>query len=162
MDTSAGQEAVMALAWSKVLCPIDFSEPARAALKVAAELCAQFGAELTLFHAYELPGYTLPEGSVVASPKMLQELADLAAAHLAEWKKLAEEMGAPRVRAEKAIGTPALEIVEVARQGGYDIIVGTHGRTGLRHAIVGSVAERVVRRAGCPVLTVHPHGWEHE
>jgi nucleotide-binding universal stress UspA family protein len=153
----------MALAWSKVLCPIDFSEPARAALKVAAELCAHFGAELTLFHAYELPGYTLPEGSVVASPRMLQELADMAAAHLAEWKTLAEEMGAPRVRTEKSIGAPAHEIVEVAHQGGYDLVIlGTHGRTGLRHAIVGSVAERVVRRAACPVLTIHPQGWERD
>ncbi len=150
----------MALAWNKVLCPIDFSEPARAAMKVAVEICAHFGAELTLFHAYELPGYTLPEGSVVASPKMLEELSDLAATHLAEWRKLAEQMGSARVKTEKGIGEPALEIVEFARQGGYDlIVVGTHGRTGLRHAILGSVAERVVRRAACPVLTVHPQGW---
>ncbi len=151
----------MALAWSKVLCPIDFSEPARAALKVAAELCAHFGAELTLFHAYELPGYTLPEGSVVASPKMLQELADMAAAHLSEWKKIAEAAGAPRVVAMKAVGDPALEVVGLAKDAGYDLIVlGTHGRTGLRHALVGSVAERVVRRATCPVLTIHPQGAE--
>ena len=149
----------MAFPWKKILCPIDFSDPARAAMKVAVDLCRQFGAELTLFHAYELPGYTLPEGSVVASPKMLQELADQADSHLAEWRRLAEGMGAARVVTAKGIGEPALEIVELARDGGFDlVVVGTHGRTGLRHALLGSVAERVVRRASSPVLTVHPEG----
>jgi nucleotide-binding universal stress UspA family protein len=149
----------MPIGWKKICCPVDFSEPARAALRTASELAASFGAELTLFHAYQLPGYTLPEGSVVASPKMLQDLADQAEAHLAEWRRLAEALGAPRVGTAKAVGEPALEIVEFARAGGYDLlVVGTHGRTGLRHALLGSTAERVVRRAGCPVLTVHPEG----
>jgi nucleotide-binding universal stress UspA family protein len=149
----------MAFPWKKVLCPIDFSDPARAAMRAAIDVCRLTGGELTLFHAYELPGYTLPEGSVVASPKMLQDLADQADVHLAEWKKLAEGMGASPVTVEKAIGEPALAVVELAKEGGFDLlVVGTHGRTGIRHALLGSVAERVVRRAGCPVLTVHPEG----
>ncbi len=147
----------MTFPWNKVLCPIDFSEPARAAMKVAVDICRQFDSELTLFHSYELPGYTLPEGSVVASPKMLQDLADQAETHLAEWKKIAEEKGATRVQTIKGIGDPALEVVELAREGGYEVIVlGTHGRTGIRHALLGSIAERVVRHARCPVLTIHP------
>src|SRR5574340_1190126 len=122
-------------------------------------MCRLTDLALTLFHAYELPGYTLPEWSVVASPKMLQDLSDQADAHLAEWRKLAEEMGAERVTVEKGIGEPALSIVELAQERGVDlVVVGTHGRTGLRHALLGSVAERVVRRAGCPVLTIHPEG----
>jgi nucleotide-binding universal stress UspA family protein len=149
----------MAIGWKKICCPIDFSDPSRTALRTAVDLCNTFGAELTLFHAYQLPGYTLPEGSVVASPKMLQDLADQADAHLVEWKKLAEGIGAQGVRTAKSVGEPALEIVEFARQGGFDLLVlGTHGRTGIRHALLGSTAERVVRRAGCPVLTVHPEG----
>ncbi len=149
----------MTFPWKKVLCPIDFSEPARAAMKVAVDLCRQFGADLTLFHAYELPGYTLPEGSIVASPKMLQDLADQAEAHLVEWRRIAEGMGAGRVTTAKSIGEPASEIAELAREGGFDLlVVGTHGRTGIRHALLGSVAERVVRRAACPVLTIHPEG----
>ncbi len=149
----------MAMPWKKVLCPVDFSDPARAAMNAAAELCAHFDAELVLFHAYQLPGYTLPEGSVVASPKMLQDLADQADTHLAEWRGAAGRMGAPRVTTAKSIGDPALEVVRLAREGGFDlVVVGTHGRTGLRHALLGSVAERVVRRAGCPVLTIHPEG----
>ena len=150
----------MALAWKKILCPIDFSDNARAAMRVAIDACRQFDGELVLFHSYELPGYTLPEGSVVSSPKMLQDLADRAESHLAEWKRTAVEMGAPRVSTVKGIGEPAAEIVELGREGGFDlIVVATHGRTGLRHALLGSIAERVVRPAGCPVLTVHPEGW---
>ncbi len=152
-------EAAMPIPWKKVLCPIDFSEPARASMQAAAELCRHFDAELTLFHSDQLPGYTLPEGSVLASPRMLQELADQAEAHLAEWRGMALGMGAPRVETAKGIGDPAVEIVELAREGAFDlIVVGTHGRTGLRHALLGSIAERVVRRAGCPVLTIHPEG----
>ena len=57
------------------------------------------------------------------------------------------------------MGEPAAEILEVARARGADLIVmGTHGRTGLEHALMGSIAERVVRRAHCPVLTVRPAG----
>ncbi len=150
----------MTMPWKKILCPIDFSEPARAAMTAAVELARHFDAELTLFHSYQLPGYTLPEGSVVASPKMLQDLADQAEAHLEEWRATAGRLGAPRVQTAKAIGDPALEVVQLARDGAYDlIVVGTHGRTGLRHALLGSVAERVVRRAGCPVLTIHPEGY---
>ena len=152
----------MAFPWTKVLCPIDFSDPARAAMRAAVDVCRLTSGELTLFHAYELPGYTLPEGSVVASPKMLQDLSDQADVHLAEWKHLAEEMGATKVNVEKGIGEPALSIVELARERGFDlVVVGTHGRTGFRHALLGSVAERVVRRAGCPVLTIHPEGHGH-
>jgi nucleotide-binding universal stress UspA family protein len=149
----------MAIGWKRICCPIDFSDPSREALRVAVDLCAAFGAELTLFHSYQLPGYTLPEGSVVASPKMLQELADQAEAHLQEWKKIAEGMGAKAVRTAKSVGEPASEIVAFAQEAHQDLmVVGTHGRTGLRHALLGSTAERVVRRAGCPVLTVHPEG----
>jgi len=149
----------MAISWKRICCPIDFSEPARVALRAAVDLCGFFGAELTLFHSYQLPGYTLPEGSVVASPKMLQELADQAEAHLAEWKAIAEGMGAKVVKTAKGVGEPALEVVEFAKEGKFDLlVVGTHGRTGLRHALLGSTAERVVRRALCPVLTVHPEG----
>ena len=149
----------MDVVWKRICCPVDFSEPSRAAMEYAARLTRHFDGDLTLFHAYQLPGYTLPEGSVVASPKMLQDLADQAEKHLEEWKALALAAGATRVATVKAVGEPATEVVEFARQTLQELlVVGTHGRTGLRHALVGSVAERVVRRATCPVLTIHPEG----
>jgi nucleotide-binding universal stress UspA family protein len=144
--------------WKRIFCPVDFSDASRAAMEVAADLARRFGAELLLLHAYPIPGYTFPDGSVVASPKMMQDLADQAERHLQEWRVEAERLlGAPRVSAETAIGEPATEIVQEAMRRGVDLVVmGTHGRTGLEHALMGSIAERVVRRAHCPVLTVRP------
>jgi nucleotide-binding universal stress UspA family protein len=143
--------------WKSICCPVDFSDASGAALQVAADLARRTGAALTLLHAYPVPGYTFPDGSVVASPRMLQELADQAARHLAEWQQKARDLGAPSVSGETLVGEPAKEIVAFSQGHGVDLLVlGTHGRTGLEHALMGSVAERVVRRARCPVLTVHP------
>ncbi len=144
--------------WKRICCPIDFSDASRAAMEVAGDLARRCGADLVLLHAYPVPGYTFPDGSVVASPKMMQELADQAEKHLAAWRADAERIvGAPRVSVEKAVGEPAAEILAFAKGAGVDLLVlGTHGRTGLEHALMGSVAERVVRRSRCPVLTVRP------
>jgi nucleotide-binding universal stress UspA family protein len=145
--------------WKRICCPIDFSDASRAATEVAADLARRFGAELVLLHAYPIPGYTFPDGSVVASPKMMQDLADQAERHLEEWRAEAQRLaGTSGVAAERAIGEPAQEIVSWAAKNRVDLLVlGTHGRTGLEHALMGSIAERVVRRAHCPVLTVRPH-----
>jgi nucleotide-binding universal stress UspA family protein len=141
--------------WKRILCPVDFSETARAAMETAIELAGKFDGELLLVHAYPIPGYTFPDGSAVASARMLQELADEAARHLAEWGELASKAGAKKVLVETAVGDPAGEIVRLAQERKVDLVVmGTHGRTGIEHALMGSIAERVVRRAKCPVLTV--------
>ncbi|MCM2333557.1 MAG: universal stress protein, partial [Anaeromyxobacteraceae bacterium] len=135
----------------------DFSDASRAALETAADLARQHGATLTLFHAYPVPGYTFPDGSFVASSKMLEELADQARRHLDEWRAIAAGLGPATVDAATAVGEPAYEIISYAKEKGIDlVVVGTHGRTGLTHALMGSVAERVVRKAPCPVLTVRP------
>ncbi len=143
--------------WKRICCPIDFSDASRAAMEVAADLARRTSADLVLLHAYPIPGYTFPDGSVVASPRMMQELADQAQRHLEEWRATADKIVGGRVTIEKAIGEPAAEIVAFAKDRGVDLLVlGTHGRTGLEHALMGSIAERVVRRAHCPVLTVRP------
>jgi universal stress protein A len=74
-----------------------------------------------------------------------------------EWKALAEGMGIAKVEVATSIGEPAHEILDFAKAQRVDLVViGTHGRTGIQHALMGSVAERVVRRSTCPVLTVRP------
>jgi len=146
-----------AIDWKRILCPVDFSPASRDALRAAAEIARRFEGEVTVFHAYPLPGYTLPEGTVLPSPRMLQDLSDETDRLLATWSKEAVEMGAPRVSTAKSIGDPAGEILELAAKGGFDLlVVGTHGRTGFAHALLGSVVERVVRRCPIPVLTVRP------
>jgi nucleotide-binding universal stress UspA family protein len=143
--------------WKRIVCPIDFSDASKAALETAAELSKRYGAMVALFHAYPVPGYTFPDGSFVASSKMMDELSTQAQKHLEEWKAIAEGLGIKHVEAATAIGEPAHEILEFCKAQQADLVViGTHGRTGLQHALMGSVAERVVRRATCPVLTVRP------
>lgn len=147
----------MALEWKKILCPVDFSDASRSALQVASELARRFGGEVMVFHAYPLPGYTLPEGTVLPATGMLQELAEQTDALLERWKAEALADGAPSVTTGKSVGEPAAEIVAAAEEGKFDaVVVGTHGRTGLAHVLLGSVAERVVRRASMPVVTVRP------
>src|SRR5512144_1308178 len=106
--------------WKRVLCPIDFSDASRAAMEVAADVARRSGAELVLLHAYPIPGYTFPDGSVVASPKMMQELADQAERHLEEWRVDAARIAGGTVTTHKAIGEPAAEIVAFAKSAGSD------------------------------------------
>jgi hypothetical protein len=84
--------------WKKILCPIDFSDASRAALETAAELAKRYGATVALFHAYPVPGYTFPDGSFVASSKMLDELSGQANLHMAEWKSWPRAWGSARSR----------------------------------------------------------------
>ena len=140
---------------SKVLCAVDFSEPSRAAIRYAADLARQYDAELELLHVYHVPGYAFPEGVVVAGPEVMNDLLTQIAESLEESRRFAITSGATRVTTTSVQGTPWTEIVRRAEERGHDlIVVGTHGRTGLTHVLLGSVAEKVVRRAPCPVLTV--------
>lgn len=135
-----------------ILVPIDFSDPSRAALGKARELAEHWGAALRLLHAYSPPS-GLPPGFAM-DPDFEAKVAQAAEHAL---RDLARECGAAsnvRVTVEVARGGPVEAIVAQAR--GADLVVmGTHGRTGLAQARLGSVAERVVRTAPCPVLTVH-------
>ena len=128
--------------WKRIFCPIDFSDASRAAMELAADLARRFGAELTLLHAK-------------ATSSMLQA-AQSEPGQLAEWQREAEGLGAPHVETSTVAGEPETAIVNAATAGGFDLVVmGTHGRTGRDHALIGSVAENVVRRSSVPVLTVH-------
>jgi nucleotide-binding universal stress UspA family protein len=143
----------------KILVPIDFSEHSRHAVQVAAELAKACGASLTLLHAYVIPAYALPEGFVFASAQAVAELMQQSQDALDRMKLVALAAGATQVELLLAEGAAFTEIVRVAAEKQHDLIVmGTHGRTGLAHAFLGSVAEKVVRRAPCAVLTVRLPG----
>jgi nucleotide-binding universal stress UspA family protein len=123
------------IAWTRICCPVDFSEESRAALKVAVDLCRRLGAELSLLH--------------VADP------AHPSAAQQAVWRREAEAAGV-KAAAVEANGDPKKAIAEWAAHNEVDaIVMGTHGRTGRARSLVGSVAESTVRIARCPVMVVH-------
>jgi nucleotide-binding universal stress UspA family protein len=142
----------------KILVPTDFSTCSEAALERAAELAKSFGATIDLLHVWEAPAYIAPEAMVGAAGGS-QTLADLVKHEAeSEMKKFvagAQKKGIAIHDARIEHGPPARVVVEEAKRGDYDMIaVGTHGRTGLPHLLLGSVAEKIVRRADRPVLTV--------
>jgi nucleotide-binding universal stress UspA family protein len=143
----------------KILVGIDFSSGSRAALETAAELAAGFGATIDLVHVWTLPVYVGAEAMVGFSSGSSQTLAEIIRTGAEKsMQAFVDRALADGIRIERArveFGEPAQTIVEIAEHDGYDLIgVGTHGRTGLSLFLIGSVAERVVRRAGRPVLTV--------
>jgi nucleotide-binding universal stress UspA family protein len=134
------------------LVPHDFSEDADAALEAALELARRLGAEIHLLHAYQQPIDVLSPYGVAIPPNIGPELR---AAGLARLQQIAARASGVRIEAHVVEGPPAVVIAEQARAIGADLVVmGTRGRTGLRHLLLGSVAERTVRTAPCPVLTV--------
>jgi nucleotide-binding universal stress UspA family protein len=144
-----------------ILVPSDFSECSEDALHYGLELARRFDAELHLLHVVQDPmtqpwaaeGFSVPLFEIVS-----------------EWQKQARERllafvppgDRDRVTVASIVATPYAEILDYAARVQADLIVmGTHGRGGVSHMLLGSIAERVVRRAPCPVLTVrHPqHGF---
>jgi nucleotide-binding universal stress UspA family protein len=148
----------------KILVPTDFSVHSAEATAWAADLARRYDASVTLIHVYQPVSMALPEGYVLMSANALADLLSELDGALAKAK---EDMAATeRITPETMLlqGVPFAEIVQFAREGSYDLVVmGTHGRTGLRHALLGSVAEKVVRKAHCPVLTIRipGHTFEH-
>ncbi len=141
--------------FKRILVPVDFSPHSERAAALAAELAKTFGASLTVLHVYSIPTYPLPEGYIIASPETVAELMTKISSALKEVKTRVLARGAPHVESLLVEGSAFAEIVRTAREKQHDLIVmGTHGRTGLKHALMGSVAEKVVRKAHCPVLTV--------
>lgn len=141
--------------FKKILAPTDFSAHAGEATHVAAELSRRYDAPLTLIHVFEPPPYALPEGLVFYTAEQLSRVFTELDRLLAEARQGAEAAQPPNVDTRLLEGFAAGEITRFAAQGGFDLIVmGTHGRTGFKHFLLGSVAERVVQTARCPVLTV--------
>jgi nucleotide-binding universal stress UspA family protein len=137
----------------KILVPTDFSPDAAAAARMAVAVAARFSATVTLFHVYQLPVYVTAEGGVLqASPAHLARQAQLVDDELESARQSLEDAGVP-VTTANATGDPAHQIVSAASA--FDLVVmGTRGRTGLLHLLVGSVAEKVMRHCPRPVLTV--------
>jgi len=143
--------------YRRILWPTDFSPIAKAALPYAADMATERGADLVLLHVLpSVPPYAVAEISGAFLDRLDRETRSKAAAEL---RKLAAGGKHPglRTRTVVAKGVTFDQILRVARRLRCDLIVlATHGRTGLRHVLMGSVAENVVRRAPCPVLTVRP------
>jgi universal stress protein A len=139
----------------KILVPTDFSAHANEAIALASDLSRRYDAPLTLAFVYEPVSYALPDGLVMYAGPQLSELSARFDERLGDARKKALEAGAVRVESRLLQGFIGNEITNLATEGGFDLIVmGTHGRRGFQRLLLGSIAERVVRTAPCPVLTV--------
>ena len=142
----------------RILCPVDFSQSSDHALQYAVDLARMFGAQLTLMHVVEMP--FLPSYAMAGVPDLSLPLEQIEEGARKGLERLVEQCRRKydKVDTELRTGTAFMEIIAFAREIKADlIVVGTHGRTGLSHLIIGSVAERVVRKAPCPVLSIrHP------
>ena len=142
---------------TRILVPTDFSAASDAALDFARELATQFGASIDLLHVFDDPftsGAFVGDGTVMM-PVELRQTMENRARDLLTPRHEAHVASLPGSSKALLMGSPAKSIVEHATETHADLIVmGTHGRGGLGHLLLGSVAERVVRTARCPVLTV--------
>jgi nucleotide-binding universal stress UspA family protein len=141
--------------FQKILVPTDFSKHSAEAIRAAVDLSRRYEASITLAYVFEPVSYALPEGHVMQAPPQIEEMHSVFEQRLRQAVTDATAAGALNVDAKLLTGPVAVEITDYAERSGYDLIVmGTHGRTGLRHLVLGSVAEKVVRTAPCAVLTV--------
>lgn len=149
----------LALLINDILVPIDFSVHSRNALKYAVPFAEQFDASLHLVYVVEPTIYPADLGfGQVVLPGVEDELREKGAEELEEL--IRHEIGV-RVRASSVVrtGNPSQEILAEADERNVDLIVmATHGHSGVEHMLFGSTAERIVRKARCPVLTIRPGG----
>jgi universal stress protein A len=157
-------EEVMMFPLKKILCPVDFSEPSFEGLKVAKELAQTYSAELILINVVQ-PVQAVAAPGVPSSYSVKEYYEEMAEAARKSFEEVVENR-VPKgltVQTKVVEGQPADEIVREAQAEHADIIVtATHGWTGWRRFIFGSVAEKVVRLSTCPVLTVPGPSGENE
>jgi nucleotide-binding universal stress UspA family protein len=152
-----------AIKFTRIVCATDFSDSSEHAQRYAIGLAEVFGAELRLVHVVELP--FLPTYSLAGVPNLalpVEQLEEGARQHLEQAVAACRAIHA-NTEGTVRTGSPFVEVINYAREIEADlIVVGTHGRTGLSHMLIGSVAEKIVRKAPCPVLSIkHPdHDFE--
>lgn len=144
-----------------ILFPTDFSQGARAAMDYALSLAKDYNARLILLYVMQdisIAEWYIP--SAVSVADMIEDMEKSAWKEMEKWRAEAQAR-LNDVENMVARGVPFVEIIKTAKEKGADLIViGTHGRTGIDHMLFGSTAEKVVRKAPCPVLTVRVTGKE--
>lgn len=146
----------------KILVPTDFSETSKYAMEYALELAKSFNAEVEIVHVIfdesQVVAFYLPQ---VTFQNLDQELEDAANKQMQEFLSSFPILNEIIYSVKMLKGTAFVEIINEAKEYNADmIVIGTHGRTGLEHVLFGSTAEKVVRKAPCPVLTVKPKNFK--
>jgi nucleotide-binding universal stress UspA family protein len=145
----------------KILLPSDFSDCSAEAARAARRLAEHFGSRLVILHVLDEPAALDPMFRGEVPLELLRGRMEQYAREAMDRFLADHFQGVPDVETRVASGVPYREIIRAARETGAGLIViGTHGRTGVEHVIFGSTAEKVVRMAPCPVLSVRLGGKE--
>ncbi len=144
--------------YRRLLCPVDFSDVSDNAFQVATDLAVILKADLHVMHVFQMPASALPEGVYEVPDGVEDKIKDNLSKRLGEFVKN-NSTSEINITTGLYEGFPHVEIINSADETNADMIVmGTHGRTGFSQVLLGSVAERVVRLAPCPVVTVKKAG----
>jgi nucleotide-binding universal stress UspA family protein len=145
-------------AWNRICCPIDFSRVSRIAMEEAATLGSRFGGSVTLLHIETGTPLPAPEATLVPA-EALHMVTLERERQLEAWRAAAERISRAPVDSALVEGDPATEIIRFVAGSRYDVIVmGTHGRSGRDKVPFGSVAQKVILDAPCPVLVMNDQG----
>ena len=142
--------------FKKIVYPVDFSDYAEEILEYAVAMTKKFDAELHLIHVIPNLNYFTPYESFLTPENLVAIEQNIEKDVAEDFDKLTKDLDIPVKRVVKT-GVTFLEIIDYVKEEGIELVVmGTHGRTGIEHILIGGVAEKVVRKSPCPVLTIRP------
>lgn len=146
--------------FKKILCPVDFSKFTEEVIVYAADIAKQYGAELHVLHVIPNLTYFTPYESFLTPENLVAVEKNIQNEVERDFGKILKHVDMEIKKVVKT-GVAFVEIIEYAKSEGIDLIVmGTHGRSGIEHILIGNVAEKVVRKSPCPVMTIRPKGKE--
>ncbi|MBA4418164.1 MAG: universal stress protein [Syntrophus sp. (in: bacteria)] len=146
--------------FTKILYPVDFSEHTEGIVEYGVAIAKQFGAELHLLHVIPNLNYFTPYESFLTPENMVAIERNVESGVDKDLNSIIEKIDIPVKKVVKT-GVIFMEIIDYIKTEKIDLVVmGTHGRSGIEHILIGSVAEKIVRKAPCPVLTIKPKNWK--
>ena len=146
--------------FKKILCPVDFSKFTEEVITYAADIAKHYGAELHVLHVIPNLTYFTPYESFLTPENLIAVEKNIQDEVERDFGKILKRIDMETKKVVRT-GVAFVEIIDYAKSEGIDLIVmGTHGRSGIEHILIGNVAEKVVRKSPCPVLTIRPKGKE--
>ncbi len=142
----------------KIVSPVDFSEFTDEIVAYAVDIATKYNAELHLLHVMPNLNYFTPYESFLTPENLVSIESNIEKEVAKDFDKVTKKIDIPVSKVIKT-GVTFVEIIDYIKENEIDLVVmGTHGRSGIEHILIGSVAEKVVRKSPCPVLTVRPRG----
>lgn len=144
--------------FKKIVCPVDFSEFTDEILNCAVDIAKKYNAELHLIHIIPNLNYFTPYESFLTPENLIAIERNIEKEVDKDFDKITKTLDMSVKKVVKT-GVTFVEIIDYIKTEGIDLVVmGTHGRSAIEHILIGSVAEKVVRKSPCPVLTIRPKG----